>query len=98
MKVALGGGNEPDSSKCEGRKTKKTKKEKKEKAKSAGETDDGKNANNVKKCKSCGLVGHVRTSHHACLKNKKNLIMQTGKITLHVCRFGFQILTYMCFF
>ena len=32
-----------------------------------------------KVCKSCGLKGHVRKSHHACLKNPKNGILKTGK-------------------
>ena len=40
---------------------------------------DNKNDKTVKKCKSCGLEGHVRRSHRACLHNKKNLVLQTGK-------------------
>ena len=45
--------------------------------------EKGKNENDVKKCKFCGLVGHVRRSYRSCLQNKKNLIVQTGKLLLY---------------
>ena len=42
--------------------------------------EDGEIVKTQKKCKSCGLLGHVQRSHHACLMNKKNLVIQTGKL------------------